>query len=47
MRNVQVYRYFGIDQELVWNVVERDLPSLKRYLNPLKGGESSATFANR
>jgi uncharacterized protein with HEPN domain len=37
MRNVLVHRYFGIDKELVWKVVEKDLPSLKRYLNSLKG----------
>ncbi len=36
MRNVMVHRYFGIDKELVWKVVEKDLPSLNRYLNSLK-----------
>lgn len=30
MRNVLVHRYFGIDLDAVWAVIERDLPSLKR-----------------
>ena len=28
-RNVLVHNYLGIDLELVWNVVETDLPELK------------------
>ena len=30
MRHVLVHDYFGIDLDLVWNAVERDLPELKR-----------------
>ena len=30
LRNVIVHHYFGIDHEVVWGVVERDLPVLKR-----------------
>jgi uncharacterized protein with HEPN domain len=30
MRHVLVHRYFGIDLDAVWTVVERDLPALKR-----------------
>lgn len=29
MRNVLVHSYFGIDLDVVWNVVERDLPVMK------------------
>ena len=29
LRNVIVHHYFGIDHEIVWGVVERDLPVLK------------------
>ena len=29
MRHVLVHDYFGIDLDLVWNAVERDLPELK------------------
>lgn len=28
-RNVLVHQYFGIDLEAVWNVVEKDIPTLK------------------
>jgi len=29
MRNILVHDYFGIDVDVVWAVVERDLPDLK------------------
>ena len=29
MRNILIHHYFGIDQEAVWTVVERDIPELK------------------
>ena len=30
LRNEIVHEYFGIDVEVLWGVVERDLPALKR-----------------
>ena len=30
MRNVLVHHYFGIDEDLVWDAVDRELPELKR-----------------
>ena len=30
MRNVLVHHYFGIDEDLVWDAVERELPDLKK-----------------
>jgi uncharacterized protein with HEPN domain len=30
LRNVIVHQYFGIDLEIVWKVIERDLPVLKQ-----------------
>ena len=37
MRHILIHDYFGIDTELVWNVVENELPSLentiKSFLN--------------
>ncbi len=30
MRNILVHQYFDIDTEIVWQVVQRDLPDLKR-----------------
>lgn len=35
MRNILVHDYFRIDTEIVWQVVERDLPNLKRLLQTL------------
>ncbi len=32
MRNVIAHEYFGIDLDAVWQVIERDLPSLKQNL---------------
>ncbi len=29
-RHILVHRYFGIDDDLVWEIVERNLPELKR-----------------
>ncbi|WP_243146780.1 HepT-like ribonuclease domain-containing protein [Scytonema sp. UIC 10036] len=29
MRNILTHNYFEIDLEIVWSVVERDLPNLK------------------
>lgn len=35
MRNVLVHNYFGIDRDVVWSVVENDLPEVQRYIEPL------------
>jgi uncharacterized protein with HEPN domain len=35
LRNVIVHEYFGIDLEIVWGVIERDLPTLKRYVQDI------------
>ena len=37
-RNILVHHYFGIDDEAVWSVVERDLPALKLKVNELLHG---------
>jgi uncharacterized protein with HEPN domain len=37
-RNVLVHNYLGIDMNQVWNVVERDLPALKRTVIALLTG---------
>jgi uncharacterized protein with HEPN domain len=29
MRNILIHMYFGIDRDVVWTVVEQELPSLK------------------
>jgi uncharacterized protein with HEPN domain len=37
LRNVIVHEYFGIDLEIVWDVIERDLPLLKQRLQAILG----------
>jgi len=35
MRHILVHDYFGIDTEVVWDAVQRDLPSLKEKITSL------------
>jgi len=35
MRNILVHRYFGIDRDTTWNVVENDLPYLKKSISQM------------
>jgi uncharacterized protein with HEPN domain len=35
LRNVIVHEYFGIDLEIVWGVIERDLPALKKLVQKI------------
>lgn len=35
MRHVLVHDYFGIDLDIVWRVIERDLPDLKRKIEAI------------
>ena len=32
MRDLLIHKYFGVDLELTWGVIQRDLPSLKQKL---------------
>lgn len=36
MRNKLIHEYFGVDLELVWEVVRKDLPLLKKELKKIK-----------
>jgi uncharacterized protein with HEPN domain len=29
LRNIAIHEYFGVDYEIIWDTVERDLPPLK------------------
>ena len=29
-RNILIHEYFGIDFDIVWNVIQQDLPRLRR-----------------
>jgi uncharacterized protein with HEPN domain len=35
MRNVLIHIYFGVDMDIVWEVVERDLPILKTQVDAI------------
>ncbi|MBA7709987.1 hypothetical protein ES703_118914 [subsurface metagenome] len=35
MRNILVHDYFGIDIDVVWSVIEKDLPGLERNVKNL------------
>lgn len=32
LRDVLIHNYFGVDNEIVWNVVEKELPTLKEQI---------------
>ncbi len=40
MRNKLIHEYSGVDIETVWNVVEFDLPELKRHVMSLLNSEN-------
>lgn len=35
LRNVLIHEYFGVDNKIVWNVVEKELPQLKKNITEL------------
>ena len=35
LRNVLIHEYFGVDLEIVWRVVQRRLPNLKRHIGSM------------
>ena len=37
-RNILIHRYFGVEVDLVWPVVENDLPVLKRMVQDILAG---------
>jgi len=40
LRDVLIHNYFGIDYDLVWNVVSKDIPELQRELQRIIDIES-------
>jgi len=34
-RNLLIHEYFGVDFEIIWNVIQQDLPQLKRVINKI------------
>ena len=42
LRNVLIHEYFGVDIEIVWRVVDRRLPALKRHVDSMLGDSKRA-----
>ena len=38
MRDILIHQYFGIDLNLTWEVIEKDLPKLKKQIVSIKKG---------
>ena len=36
MRDILIHQYFGVDLNLTWEVIEKDLPELKKQINRIK-----------
>lgn len=36
MRDILIHQYFGIELNLTWEVIERDLPNLKNQIRRIK-----------
>ena len=35
MRDILIHQYFGVDLDLTWQVIEKDLPRLKRQISDI------------
>lgn len=40
MRDILIHEYFGVDLKMTWNVVEENLPDLKKKLLAIKNSKS-------
>ncbi|KAA0253512.1 DUF86 domain-containing protein [Acidobacteria bacterium ACD] len=38
-RNVVVHHYFGVDNAIVWDILQEDLPRLRAVVDRILGGE--------
>jgi len=37
IRNILIHEYFGVDNDVLWNTIKKDLPVLKEKLQALEG----------
>jgi len=35
LRNIIAHHYFGINVDLIWQIIENDIPKLKKQITPL------------
>ena len=38
-RDIMIHRYFGVDLDVVWNIIKKDLPQLKKQLQEIEKAE--------
>lgn len=38
MRNIIIHEYFGVDMDLVWDTIQKDLPNFKKQIENLLEG---------
>ncbi len=43
MRNVLIHIYFGIDPDVIWEIVEQDLPVLKVSIDAILSGQEGTS----
>ncbi len=43
-RDIFIHQYFGIDLEIVWNIVKKDLPDLKKKIKKILETEKQPYF---
>lgn len=36
MRDVLIHEYFGVDMKLIWKIIEKDVPKLKKQISNLR-----------
>jgi len=45
LRDILIHEYFGIDEEIVWDIIQNKLPSLKKKISKLmKSKENSSSL---
>ena len=42
-RNLLIHEYFGVDLEIVWNIIQEDLPALFKTVNELLKKDTNLT----
>lgn len=42
MRDKIIHNYFGVDYEIIWQTVEKDIPELQQWISTIIANESSS-----
>jgi len=38
-RDIMIHKYFGVDLDIVWNIINEDLPKLKKQISKIEKSE--------